>query len=430
MITINFNISKFALPVLLLFTACKKDYENPNQPSRDQVYASERAATAVAFGLQQVYSATAASSLYALVDANGFVTNELILRNAGNTGELQLFTGGTAIDATNTVLLNVWTKSNKIIFDADNVIRFANSLEDPTYASGLIAFSSIYKALSIGNLSMLWENVPDTTGENVNYIPRAEGFNKAVAVADNAINVYLANPPNASVLSRLPADVDMLNTLYALKARYSLYTGNYDGALAAANLVDMTKKSVISYNALTQNAVFESATATNNVYQPVDSTLGLPPSLAPDLADKRIPFYIGINPAIAPRYRIKGFYETGITPVPLYLPGEIMLIKAEALARQDMLPEALIELNKVITKQPADDIYGVGAGLTAYGGGTKDEILTEIYRQRCIELFMSGLKLEDMRRFDRPLTERKRNFFPYPFPERDNNPNTPADPEF
>jgi hypothetical protein len=43
---------------------------------------------------------------------------------------------------------------------------------------------------------------------------------------------------------------------------------------------------------------------------------------------------------------------------------------------------------------------------------------------------MSGLKLEDMRRFNRPLTERKRNFFPYPFQERDNNTSTPADPAF
>jgi hypothetical protein len=43
---------------------------------------------------------------------------------------------------------------------------------------------------------------------------------------------------------------------------------------------------------------------------------------------------------------------------------------------------------------------------------------------------MSGLKLEDMRRFGRPEAERKRNFFPYPFSERDNNPNTPDDPAF
>jgi hypothetical protein len=43
---------------------------------------------------------------------------------------------------------------------------------------------------------------------------------------------------------------------------------------------------------------------------------------------------------------------------------------------------------------------------------------------------MSGLKLEDMRRFGRANAERKRNFFPYPFRERDGNINTPADPSF
>jgi len=57
-------------------------------------------------------------------------------------------------------------------------------------------------------------------------------------------------------------------------------------------------------------------------------------------------------------------------------------------------------------------------------------LLDEIYRQRSIELFMSGLKLEDMRRFNRPNSERKRNLMPYPLRERDNNPNTPPDPAF
>jgi hypothetical protein len=38
--------------------------------------------------------------------------------------------------------------------------------------------------------------------------------------------------------------------------------------------------------------------------------------------------------------------------------------------------------------------------------------------------------LEDMRRFGRPVAERTRNLMPYPFRERDNNPNTPPDPPF
>ena len=46
---------------------------------------------------------------------------------------------------------------------------------------------------------------------------------------------------------------------------------------------------------------------------------------------------------------------------------------------------------------------------------------------------MSGMSLEDSRRFNRPgpndvNPERNRNYYPYPDTERDNNPNTPNDP--
>ena len=220
----NFSIKTAALGLLLLgFAACKKDFTNPNAATQEETFASDRAATAVAAGLQRQYTAGAASSLYALVNANGFVTNELILRNAGNIPELQLSTGGPAVDATNSVLANVWTRSNKIIYDAHNVIRFANTLGDRSYASGLISFASIFKALSIGNMAMLWERIPDTTGANVNFISRVDGFRKAVTVLNSAIAVYNAATPNGLVMSRLPAGINIPNTLQALKARYSLY---------------------------------------------------------------------------------------------------------------------------------------------------------------------------------------------------------------
>lgn len=429
----NFKNNIAALALLLLgLASCKKDFTNPNAPTQTETFASDRAATAVAAGLERQYSTTAASPLYNLVDANGFVTNELILRNAGNIPELQLSTGGSAVDATNTVLYNLWARSNKIIWDADNVIRYANTLADKSYSSGLISFASIFKALSLGNMAMMWERIPDTTGTNVPFISRQDGFKKAVAVLSNAIAAYTANTPNSLVTSRLPVGINIPNTLQALKARYSLFEGDYATALTAANAVDLSVRSYFDFDVLAQNPVFETATATNNVFQPVDSTLGLPPSLAPDLADKRIPFYIGINTSIAPRYRIKGFYATGTTQVPVYLPGEIILIKAEAYARQTPpdLARAVIELNKVVTKKPSEDAWGVGADLPPVTPATQADVLTEIYRQRSIELFMSGLKLEDMRRFNRPTSERKRNFFPYPFQERDNNTNTPPDPAF
>ena len=109
------------------------------------------------------------------------------------------------------------------------------------------------------------------------------------------------------------------------------------------------------------------------------------------------------------------------------------LIKAECYARQDKLPEAIAALDAVRTK--TTDAFGVTAKGAAYSGSSsdKDAILLDIYRQRCIELYMTGLKLEDCRRFGRPgpndaAPERSRNFYPYPTVERDNNANTPADP--
>jgi hypothetical protein len=416
-------------------TGCKKDYFNPNAANADDVFKQDRAATGAAVGIQRQYSTTAAGSIYAIVNANGFVTNELILLNQGNIGELQLATGGNAVDATNNVITNIWTNASKVIYDANNVLNYAFNMGDKSYSAGLISYTSIFKALAIGNLAMFWEQVPDTIGiDNATFIPRIDGYKKAVRVLDAGIAAYEATPMNNTVKARLPADVDIINTLYALKARYSLFAGDYAGALAAAGKVDLTKRSVFGYNDKAFNPVYESATSTNNVFQPVDSTLGLPEAIAPNTADKRILFHTRI--AASPRFRINGFYISSTSSIPIYTPGEIMLIKAEAYARQASpdLAKSVAELNKVLTKTAATDPFGVGADLPAIvGTPDKTTLMTEIYKNRSIELFMSGMKLEDMRRFsndlgDPTLTTRKRNFFPYPFRERDNNTNTPADP--
>lgn len=419
----------FLLGVISL-TSCKKDFVNPNAPTTDQVFSSARGLVGVNLGAQRTYSLGGASVVYGLTTANGFVTNEVILMNAGNVAEFQFSRGGTAVDATNTVLANIWTNSNKVIYDANSVITAAEALNDKAYASGLIAHASILKALSIGTMSMLWEKVPAGIGQNVQFIDRTAGFAAAIATIDNALAKVSANPISASYSADAVPGLDYVNTLNALKARYLLFSGKYAEAITAANLVDLTKKSTFNYDAISTNPVFTTATATNNVFQVIDSTLGLPAALAPTAGDGRIAFYTSINTTVAPRYRINGFFNATTTAVPVYLPSEMTLIKAEAYARTSNLTSALTELNKVITKTAATDPFKVGAGLTASTASTATAILDEVYKNRCIELYMSGLKLEDMRRFGRATTERKRNFFPYPFKERDGNPNTPADPSF
>jgi starch-binding outer membrane protein, SusD/RagB family len=417
-----------AVSMLLALSSCKKEYKDPNGALADDVLGSQRGLTGVAVGLQRVYTFGRTGVYYNSVTANGFVTNEIRLLNSGNIPELQLSTGGNSVDGTNTILGLLWANANKIVFDGDNVINNAGNLPDKGYASGLIAYASIFKAMAIGNMSQYWEKIPSGIGQHVSFITRVEGFTKAIAVIDNALTVIAATPISSGFYSNIPAGVDVTNTLYALKARYALFKGDYPLALAAANSVDLTKKSSFNFDSNTFNPLYDIVTSTNNVYQPANADLGLTGANVPDAADKRRPFYtVGTGATLA------GFWTSTTTAIPIYLPGEITLIKAEVYARQ-AIPDpvnALIELNKVVTKQPAADPFGVGAALPpVIGPLTPAQILPLIFKHRSIELYLSGLKLEDMRRFGLPNADRKRNFFPYPFTERDNNINTPADPAF
>jgi len=432
------KLIKSALAAALFCTAvvqsgCKKDFTNPNAATDEQVFSSPVGLTGVVVGLQRVYTLGRGSTLYNLVTINGLTTNELIVVNPGNTGEVQLASGGNSVDGNNSILTTYWTTCNKAVYDADKVIASAKNLADKNYASGLIAYASIFKALSIGDMAQFWEKVPASTGANVTFIDRVEGFKKAITVIDEALAAIAANAISASFITNVPAGIDIANTLNALKARFSLYAGLYTQALTAANLVDLSKKSTFNFDALSLNPIFEVSTSTNNVVQVKDSTLGLLGALQPESGDRRIQFYTAINPTILPRFRINGFGNAAATAFPVYLPGEITLIKAECYARAATpdLANSLTELNKIKTKLPAADPFGVGAGLTASGGPfTQAQLLDSIYKQRSIELYMSGQKLEDMRRFGRPVSERRRNLMPYPLRERDNNPNTPPDPAF
>jgi hypothetical protein len=422
-----------AAPAILSLGACKKDYTDPSRATQEFAFNSVAGLTAVDVGLQRVYSLSQAGPLYNFVSIDALTTRQVIVLNQGNTNEYKLNLGGAQVDANNTLLAGLWTICNKVNYDADNVITAAASLDDKGVASGITGYATIFKALSLGAMSEFWESIPDGNGTNVNFISRADGLNRAITAIDNALGLIAANPVSASFTSSVPAGINIANTLQALKARYSLFAGNYEQALTAANAVDLTSKSVLNFEAANPNPIFTSAGSNFNLYQPVDSTMALPVGLQPDLADKRVPFYMALSGSSASRFVMKGFVGASTTAFPIYLPGEITLIKAEAYARQSSpdLDNALAELNKVVTKQPSADPFGVGAGLPAIAGPlSQSEILDEIYRNRSIELFMSGLRLEDMRRFDRPTDERGRNFMPFPLRERDNNPNTPADPPF
>jgi starch-binding outer membrane protein, SusD/RagB family len=422
--------------MLILTIGCKKDYTNPNAALATDVFQNNRAVLASAVGIHRTYSLTV---LPQMISSNALTTNEAIVVNAGNVSEALLASGGNLVDGNNGLLGSIWINNCKIIFDGDNVINAANKFTDLGYRSGVIGYATIIRSMSYANLCQNWEQVPDSIGNNIanptKFITRTQGFAKVLTSIDRALALTAANAPSAQFISDAPAGIgtNLVHILNALKARYSLYTGNFAAASAAASLVSTTVAPVFNFEALNPNPVFLTVTATNNVYQPIDSTLGLPIGIQPSLVDARVPFYTLLN-ASAPRYRMRGFYTSTTQAIPIYLVEEMRLIRAECLLRQTSPDAAAAKLllDQVLQQTAASDLNGVGAGIAAgYTGSVNvPSLLTEVYRNRCIELYMSGLKLEDMRRFARPNAERKRNFYPYPFRERDGNTNTPPDPSF
>jgi starch-binding outer membrane protein, SusD/RagB family len=289
-------------------------------------------------------------------------------------------------------------------------------------------YGHFYRAMALGTMAMYWEKVPINAGVNAAFSNRTDALNAAVQLLNDASTLLAATTVPATFNTAVGTEIDIRNVLLALSARYNMMLGNNAQALAKAQAVDLTKRSVFFYNNINPNPVFRSSLTNNNTYG-IRTNFGLSGVLLPDVADKRIAFHLVKNAANG-----SGFFQGDATAIPIYQPGEMLLIQAEAYARIPNLANAKLLLDQVLTKNAVNDAFGVGADLPAYSGVVDQaNLLEQIYKNRCIEMYMSGMKLEDSRRFVRPgpgsaTPERTRNYYPYPQQERDGNPNTPADP--
>ena len=405
-----------------LLVSCNEEFLDPTKPSQEEVLSTRSGLIGATNGLQQLWSNGRASVLYTSITANGLTTKELRVVNAGNVDEGFLEAGGASLTANNAVTRNLWAYCMVINSESQKILDNINVLGVENEKASVFTHASIFKAMALGTLIQFYEKVPTETMKNAEFKSRADVLAKVISTL-KATEPYLNT---ANGFTGLVPGISYKNTVNALLARYYLMAGDNTNALAYANLVNLSVKSEFRFDALTNNPIAFNSIATNNNYQPKDRNLGLPSTLAPISTDGRINFYVTAD------NKALGFFDTNFKSIPLYLPGEIILIKAEALARRGTtqdLDDAVTELNKVLTKTASSDAFGVGANITAYSGSMDQaSILTEIYKNRCIELYMSGLRLEDSRRFNRPATERNRNWYPYPDSERFNNPNTPADP--
>jgi hypothetical protein len=422
-------INTVVLIAVFLFASCNQEYLNPSSASQTQVVSDVTGLITLANGLSYKYSITRVSPNYTLPTTSGLLTRELVVLNAGNTDEQNLFQGGASVIGNNGVITNLWNQSNLIKSNADLILNNLAIVTDQGTKGALQAHAAIFKALALGNLAMFWQQAPVATTSKATFVDRIAVLNEAISILEAAGAELAKAPISAAFSTRIAAGIDYANTINALIARYALMAGNNDKAIAAANLVSLATsvKSEFRHDDLTRNALFETSFGNKNVCEPLNNKFSLPLALETPLSDGRIAFFFSAGGTL--NLGRASFFTSNSSVLPVYRAGEVTLIKAEAFARKNDLSNATTELNRILQKLPAGDSYGIGANQPAYSGAnTQGAILDEIYKQRCIELYLTGMRLEDSRRFGRPASERSRDFLPYPFSERDNNPNTPADP--
>ena len=335
---------------------------------------------------------------------------------------------------------------------ADQIIAAAPDVlaSDAGARSRVLAHAYLFKAAALAGVALGFEQGPLAASPNTEaspgyvgpgFVPRQQLLQEALRLLDLAVQELSGNPVSTEFNAQVLGPVfDLPNTVQAYRARFNLMAGNYTAALAAANLVDLRVGSAFSYSAQNPNPVWQFTVQTGANFRPRNN-FGLPTSLI-EVGDGRLAFYL-TGPVVADANNgstdnirtLAGFFSSINASIPAYLPDEMRLIRAEANLRAATpnLAAALADINAVRT-QTAGDPFGVHAALPAYAGPqTVEALLLETYKQRCAELYLSGLRLDDNRRFGRPappanLVERNRNFYPYPQQERTNNPNVPADP--
>lgn len=412
---------------------CGIDFENPNAATEEVVLSTKDGIFGLTVGMQQYYATSVVS---ALILTTGTTSREIAINTTfANLVELEL--GGTNLLNNNGNVSGYWSTMYRVLTMTDQILEHAPSVAmDNATRSGIIGLAHYYKAAALGHLVQVFEQAAIATdpGGTATFRSRAEVLAEAIRLLDLGLLAITTTPPSTEFRTRvLGTGFDLQNSINALRARYLLYAGRHQDAINAASAVVPTVKSTYAYNDLNRNPVY-TAVFVSSSYAPRDN-FGTPLTEA---GDKRIAFYLAPNTAVSrpnnyPIERLVGFFAAPTQAIPVYLPGEMNLIKAEAYVRLGNLPGAVLEINAIRTKTAAQDAFGVGADLPIYTGAvTVDGLLTEIYRQRSAELFLTGLRFEDSRRMGRPgppdLTERNRTFYPYPNQERVNNPNTPGDP--
>lgn len=428
-----------AAALLVLAGGCNLDLENPNQPTEGQVTTTVEGVIALATGLQARFAQSYGSFAYMA----GLVTDEFASASASLVSISDAEQG--AVAPGTGVADNVFNSVYRTVRASDDVLAGAAALADqfePGTLSGLRALALALKAEALGEALQSYQRIPINTYQITapQYETRAVALPFVRQLLDSAANVLAAQAPsvffNSSILT---PGLNLPNYVQLLRARYARMANDWPAALAASNLVPRSGTTAISQLTFPAPHVNFFANVTGGVN-------GIAPrrqfrtSMA--AGDQRFTYFVVPSTTLTGRVGALldpwNRYANPNAPMPVYMPDEALLIKAEALASTANLVGAVAALDSVRT----DCTGGRGiddpkACLPAYSGAlAAADILNDVYTQRRYELFSTGLRWEDARRRGTvrgPVAapgvpvDAQRCWLPYAIGDRNANPNAKTD---
>lgn len=412
-----------SLAAALALGACTLDFDNPNEPTEEDVFSTAEGIRTVAVGLQAEYGDQISEPTY----VTGLVTEEIGAAD-GTFASYQDVDAGRPIDNNTDIAGAPWRGMYRVVKLSDDLLEALPAATMPAAMKNEISsIAKLHKAMALGNLIMLYERIPLEVGT------ASPAFAERPAVLAEILRLLsearaeIGQVPAPDTSTIPAAGFNVRATIDAMTARYSLVAGDYEGAITAAQRVNLGVLSELRYAAPADRNPL------NNLWYRSGNAYRMRPEQAfrvnAEAGDRRVPFWVRAATVAGGEGQVLDEhvkYSTDTTSIPYYLPDEMRLIQAEAYARTNRLGDAATLVNAVRT-QCTPSVVGEPAAclaaLPAEALDTRDELLAEILKQRGYELYLQNLRWEDLRRFGRPL---KYTWNAYPLSECDLNTNAPC----
>lgn len=311
--------------------------------------------------------------------------------------------------------LNEWFLNYRIVYRANTVINALEkpqNFDDPAVAKNIIGQAYFYRAKAFLQTLYVWSNaydkelskselgIPLRLNTDFNEPSKRETVELGYQQVINDLLKSIDNLPINNIHVMRPSKV----AAYGLLARTYLSMRDYSNAKKYADSSLSLKSTLLDFNILNATANFpvpqfnpEVLHSTVIPSYPIinNSRAKIAPIImnmfeANDLR-KSVLFKINSDGS----YGFKGSYDGSASLFSGVAVNEVLLIRAECLAREGKLSDALIDLNKLGVKRFKAGLYKNKESLN------QEQVITWVLNERRKELIFRGLRWMDIKRLNK-----------------------------